>query len=269
MRDRAIVVACVLVVGTNLGALGRAALNRSSVDSGTVLTERELRPVQSAASVTQLGIQWMQPSPDTFDAAQLERAGFETSVDPAAPHADLYYRRQLQRDVYVALEYDGPSWIAFRDHLLTDSHDVPSSPEPAHQAERQTALTERIEGHTRLFAVAIDGDARRLRAAFPDRAQYLIARARVSVSVHTDAQRRRRVAARIRELMPGRVNVPRPFSSTLRELTQGTTGGPPDGRALPVPARIATGWPPPRFVAELKYGRFQEPWISDLRPFRR
>jgi hypothetical protein len=56
MRDRAVVLACVLVVATNLGALGRGGLNRSTVESAVTLTERELLPVRIAASILQLAI---------------------------------------------------------------------------------------------------------------------------------------------------------------------------------------------------------------------
>jgi hypothetical protein len=195
--------------------------------------------------------------------------GFDTSVDPASAGAEVHYRRQLHRDVYVALEYDGPAWIRFRDSVILHDSAPPALLDPAQVAQQRAARAETVEGHTRLFAVGIDADARRLRAAFPERAQYLIARARAFVSIHTERDGRRLLAGSIRQLMPSVVYVPRPFSATLRDLTQANTDGPSRTPPPRVPTRITAGWPALRFSAELKYGRFHTPWISDLRPLRR
>lgn len=254
MRDRAVLAAIALVCVTNLGALGLGALNRSSAESTVTLTERELRLVHPAASITQLRINWMQPSPLAFGVDAAARAGFDTSVETWRRDADAHYRRQLDREVYVALELDGNAWAAYRDTMLRKQPPDIDALSPAEIQQRRTSIAQTIAGHSRLFAVGIDADPTRLRAEFPDRSQYFIARARVSVSLDNPGVAGR-IVAHIIQLLPGEVNVPRPFSVTLRDLTQAASYGYSD--TLPHPAR---------FAADVKYGRRYEPWIADVRP---
>jgi hypothetical protein len=254
MRDRAVLAAVALVCATNLGALGVGALNRSSAESTVTLTERELRLVHPAASITQLRLNWAQPSPLAFGADAAGRAGFDTSVDPSAPGGDTHYRRQLQRDAYVALEYDGDAWAGYRDTVLRRQPPAINALTPRQIQEQRASIDQVVAGHSRLFAVGMDADPLRLRAQFPERSRHLIARARVSVSVEGDP---RGIVAHVVQLMPGEINVPRPFSVTLRDLTQAAAYGYSD-----------TLVHQPRFAAEVKYGRRYEPWIADVRPLR-
>jgi hypothetical protein len=251
------VLAAALVCLTNLGAMGMSALNRTSVDSALTLTQRELSVARPGDSMTLLRIVWVQPSPSWFGPEHAARAGFDTSVAPSAPAADRHYQRQLQRNVYVVLEYDGPAWISYRDAVLKrepTNVGAFSGPEVADQrVTRQLA----IEAHTRLLAVDIDADPARLRGKYPEASQYLIARARAAVDVTPERNTRRMITVRVLELMPSELNVPRPFSETVRELTRADTPGHPSASASL-----------PRFTVDVKYGRFYQPWISDVRSSR-
>lgn len=258
MKDRFLIAAVALVCLTNIVALAKAAWNRSSITSSLTLTERELRRSYAGdTSVTQLRINWLQHWPVRIDMDQAARLGFATSVDAASERADEYYRKQLPRLGYVVLEYDGRVWESYREQVLR--REPPYMAErPA--AERRQSVVERerqIEGSSRLFAIAVDGDAQRLRAAYPELSRYLIARARVALSLRNteDASKRERVlAADVIELMPSVINVPRPFSVTVRDVTGDAAYHYTD--PLPVDGR---------YVVDLKYGGAFEPWIADLR----
>lgn len=250
MRRPLILLAALLVVFTNLAALGLAALNRHIAESDIVLTEREL-PFVDDGSVTSLQINWMQPAPDALTGDMVSRAGFRTDRRPSDPGADEYYSRQLQRDVFVALEYDGPAWSRYRELLQRQSPAGGSAtPQPGPDASQ---LQEIIDGHTRLFVVDVDMDAHRLRSRHPDRRRYVISTARVNVMLWGTGNNRV-PALSVRQLEPSSINVPRPFSTMLRAIagpSRSPHGSGPDAR--------------PRYEVHLHYGRFHEPWMSDVR----
>jgi hypothetical protein len=251
-----VLAAIALVCLTNLGALGMSALNRASLDGSLTLTEREMRLVRPRDSVTLLRIMWVQPSSSWFGVKQAERAGFDTSVSPTAPGAELHYRRQLPREVYVALECDGPALIAYRDAVL--KRDPPNIGAFNRFDSTQPPTRERaMDAHTRLVAVALDADPTRLRTEYPEASQYLISRARVGVDLSVETDNRRTIVARIVQLLPAELNVPRPFSEILRDLTRPDTRDRPDN-----------GLVSPRFAVDVKYGRSHQPWIEDLRSHR-
>jgi hypothetical protein len=246
-------VAALVVVATNLGALGLAALNRTWAGTDVVLTERELRFLPSG-TVTSLRIQWMQSGPAALTGEMVRRAGFRTEVGPGDPGAQEYYARQLQRQAFVALEYDGSAWTQYRDVLVRQAPGTNLS--PAQQRDRDVALGQMIEGHSRLFVVDVDMDAARLRARHPDPRRHVIAGARVDVTLIGSPQGPI-AAVSVRSLEPATINVPRPFSTALRQIA-----------ALPASAYADSLSSAPRYQVHLRYGRFHEPWIVRVDPLR-
>jgi len=70
-----------------------------------------------------------------------------------------------------------------------------------------------------------------------------------------DQAQKRLPALSVRSVEPSQINVPRPFSTTVRKLT---------GDAWPAYGdALASG---PRYSVQLRDGRLHEPWIVDVRP---
>ena len=257
---RALVLGAVALVSvTNIAALALGALNRRAVTSDVTLTERELRLTAVRSSVTLLRIHWLQPSPLYFRDEFVSRAGFVPAPVQSFDGLNEHARRQLARQVYVALEYDGPAWQQYRDIVLRREPPAATGAAPltAEQVERQRRAREQtIAEHSRLFAIDLDLDPERLRSRHPDRSRVLISLARASLTVQYD-QGRPLLVASVTQMMPFEINVPRPFSVVLRDLTQGHVTSYGD-------ALLAA----PRYSVRVHYGRFHEPWISDLTPWR-
>jgi hypothetical protein len=229
-----------LVCAANLAALGRGAYNRSAVEAEHTLSSRELQFADPGeeSTVTTVRLTWVHEGPLVFRRDAAERAGFDCSVPPDDSGADRFYARQLQREAYVALEYEGPAWQRYRQSQEERLKELGSTARP------------QVAG-TRLVAVDVDRDARALRRRHPDRSRYVISRARMRVYVTAtpEVPPRRVIVASISQLIPSVLNVPRPLSGTLRELMRRAD------------ARANRGPDDPRYRVTLRYGRSYEPWI--------
>jgi hypothetical protein len=169
--------------------------------------------------------------------------GFDCHVAPDAPDAARFYGRQPQRLIYVALEYDGPAWQRHR------------------AAQEETLKQLGPSGRaplmgTRLVTVDVDTDPSALRYRYPDRARYVISKARMQVHVSrsTDSRPRPIIVGLIRQLIPSVINVPRPLSGRLRDLMRNAN------------ARAIVGPDDPWYRISLRYGRLHEPWVSGVHP---
>ena len=162
-----------------------------------------------------------------------------------------YARRQAPRHVYVALEYDGPAWQQYRDGVLRKEPAGMSPLTPPQIEQQRRSREDAIAVHSRLFAIDVDRDPDRLRARHPDRSHVLITR--TAVALTQQYGRGSLLVLSVTQLTPEQINVPRPFSTKLRELTNGQPSGYGDPLATP-----------PRYSVHLRYGRFYEPWIVDI-----
>ena len=126
MKHPLLTAAVGVLVVSNAWVLVHAALNRSGTpDAELELTARELRYNGSGredSSVTLMLIfenpaaQYQTgppPNPQStgwFNLQKLAELGFDTSVPPESTDASRYYANSRSREVFVALEYDGPAW---------------------------------------------------------------------------------------------------------------------------------------------------------------
>ncbi len=259
MRRPLVLTAIALVCVTNIGALTLGVLNRSADTTDITLTERELRLFQLRSSVTLARIQWMQPSPMYFRDEFVSRAGFAPPGTAPQEGWEVYARRQLHREVFVALEYEGPAWQEYRETVLRGQRrgePIPMTPLTPEQLEQQRRAREQtIAGHTRLFAIDVDRDAARLRERHPDRSHVLITRARASLQALYDEGRV--LVVSVGQPVPDQINIPRPFSVALRGLAG--HGQRSYGESLLAP---------PRYLVHLHYGRFYEPWVTGVEQVR-
>lgn len=245
-----------VVLVANLLALVHAARNRAgSPEAEVTLTGNELTGVGRADtnddSGVSLSLGWQNVTsaggipgdapPDWLGVEGLRQLGFDCSVDPASPAARQFYKRQRRRQVFIALEYDGPALRAWN----------------AWEERQRTADGLRVEPDTsrvsRLVIIDADRSADLLRSRHPDRRSILILPAVMGIVLdpaHNDSadmqQRPPNTAAsypaRVRgsvDQIPTALHVPRPFSEEFRKAGQ--------QRRL--------------YRVRVRYGASYEPWI--------
>jgi uncharacterized protein DUF4824 len=262
MRRPLLLAAIALLVVSNAFVLAHVAMNRSGEpDSEMELTARELRNSGSRNedSSIVLTLLWENTAPEYqslpredpvwFDQDKLREAGFDVTVPASSPQAARFYRNTRSREVFVALEFDGPSW----ERLL-----LRFAPERGLAVERNT--------FSRLVAVDAGANPAVLRTKYPDRSRVMILRAlaRVMLDPPTSAYgaapaRSARLRGAIMRLTTDSINVPVPLSRQFRRL-------PPYNPVIYSEKELSAQ--PPPYRATLQVGSKYEPWIVAVKPLR-
>jgi hypothetical protein len=223
-----------------------------------VLTERELRLVPLGEgrrwAVLRLDwngdLQWTQKRPGWFDGTMLASLGFDTRLPANDSRASGFYAWQPAREVFLALEIDGPA-AAAADLEYPDG----------------------FSSRSRLHPVDAALDARALRARHPDRHRVLLLRAVVAAECFSWWDRETRKASppflrgRIQRLLVEEIQVPREKRTLLDALARGEAL--PAGAGATTAAATTGGKPSttvPRYTVVLRMGRRLEPWVADVKP---
>ncbi len=240
--------AAAVVVVSNLGALGMAALNmQDEPDAVLHLTEREARLVTGGAENTAVSLQLVWTGPgrlgeaNWFDQAKLTALGFDCGVPVTRENLEHYDGRP-PRQVYAALEYEGSAWNRYVAGMAPG------------------ADTTSAGGVSHLMLVDLDRDAARLRARYPDRTRVAIVRAIVGLSVVSEPGRPPRLRGRVLGLLSPEVNLSRDLRRVVEPLFEQTASG----RAPGLP-RATSAAHAPRYVATIGWGRHLEPWAESIR----
>jgi len=222
-----------LLIVSNAFVLAHVAMNRSGEsDSEMQLTARELQYYggRSDESGVLLMLRWTNTAPEYptglpgeapvwFDQKKLEEIGFDLSVPATSPKAARFYENLRSREVFVALEYEGPAWEAW----LKDR-------EPRLEKESsygpQVTLPDRIEIERqttpRLVTTDVARDPAQLRRKYPDRTRVMLLQALVRAKL--EPERRASLTAPLRpaylrgaitRLAIESINVPQPLSRRL------------------------------------------------------
>jgi hypothetical protein len=119
---------------------------------------------------------------------------------------------------------------------------------------RESAYDSSWHNRSHLVTIDIGADATALRRTYPDASRYLITAARIAARVDTyrDPPQISTLAGFIMEVMPSTINVPLPFSTIVRKAAESHSTDP------------SSSWTP-HYSVTLRYGRFQEPWIVDVK----
>jgi hypothetical protein len=267
-----------LVVAVNAFVLGRAAWNRAGEpDASMALTERELsiryspRETESSAVALHLELEhlgaWLPPRDpelDTLkwlDPVKLAALGFDVRLPSNPADAASFLSRQPARGAYAVVEFQGPTWNAYRA-VLERKYGQRADPEPATSAEpweHQVALRE-LRGGSRLFLVDAGTDAAVLRKRYPHRGTYLILPAKVGAHLAQERGANECGPASCRArgsitLLIDEVVVPRRLHSVL----------PLAARVGQDRSDLAEGHEP-RYEVTLQSGALHEPWVQAIRP---
>ncbi|HLJ16121.1 MAG TPA: DUF4824 family protein [Bryobacteraceae bacterium] len=236
MKKPSLIALAAIIVVANALAVAHAFRNRhvATPEAKVTLTQRELRYLNHSAtddSGVTLQLAWMDPNNSPWadlvenpaiwlDQSRLERLGFDCSVNPSSPDAERYYQRQRPRQVFIALEYEGAAWRAWRE-----AYERAVTAQTGKMRFNLLAGTESYRSH--LIAIDADLNPLKLRERYPDRAAFIILPAVVAATLQPfpsqgmklDPKRPARVVGRIEQL-PSSIHVPRPFSDEFRRLSQ-------------------------------------------------
>ena len=252
------IASAVAVVAPLLVILASASNRAAEPEAEVVLTERELRLVPLGEgqrwAVLRLDwnrdLQWSQKEPGWFDGAKLAALGFDTRLPASHPRASGFYQWQPAREVFLALEHDGPA-----------------------AAAADVAFPKDVSSRSRLHPVDAALDARALRARHPDRNRVLVVRAVVAATCYGrwDPETRKAsppfLRGRIERLLVEEIQVPRGKRILLDALASGEDI--PAGAGATSPAATAGGRPSrevPRYRVVLRTGGRLEPWVAAVLP---
>lgn len=273
MRGRGWWIAGALVVFTNLLVLMGVARNRSGEPEAVLaLTERELPVAHSHDEDSGMSLRldhgslW---SLDWLDRPELEDLGFDCSAPPNAEEAEFHYGKQLPRDGFLVLEYDGEAWRRWLDEQYLEVEETarrveagnvePSVLDQKKRSHETTRLT-----HSRLFPIDAGGDPVVLRERYPDRHRVLIVPAVFDIRVGrsgsspTGGSGPSRVRGYVSQVLVREVHVSLGHAERLEHARADRT---PWGKANPFeePKRFE-----PRYTVTLKVGGLYEPWIDQV-----
>jgi hypothetical protein len=252
MTDRWLLAgAAAIVCLTNLAALGLGAVNRSGATDGPItLTERELTFLNYGpdSTATELRLGWASLDNAGFACEKIQPLGFTCPDQPVSSDDRVF--RQPQRNGYAVLEYEGPAWEQVRKRSEAQAAEF-----RALNPSAASAYDSSWNNQSHLVTIDIGPDATALRRSYPDASRYLITAARIAarLSAYHDPPQISTLAGFIVEVLPSTINVPLPFSTIVQKAAESHSTNP-----LPP-------WTP-HYSVTLRYGRFQEPWIVDVKP---
>ncbi len=263
-----------LLVATNAIVLGGTLYNRSGdPDARLRLSERELKlPYRWGFERENSGIavdfQWRVPRAPTrddypylehtpwLDKAKLTELGFDLSRSPYAEAGRRYYAKQLPREAFLVLEFDG---AAYRTALQRAEERAKRAAEraaanPVAEVKRtlevaQNQLQSERNTASRLFVVDAGLDADALRAKYADRSHYAIVRGIVRLTTERHGSDLLPVGY-VSSLSVSDLNIPAEHRAPFASAYKDSDVGAPDAG---------------KYEAAVAFGKRLEPWITDLR----
>nr|WP_298166100.1 DUF4824 family protein [uncultured Pseudomonas sp.] len=278
-----------LIVLINTIALAGVAWNRSEpADSRLQLSERELSDSYSYwrwrnennGIALRLDYRWPRSEADDnsyirLNAEKMAELGFAVPSELNEDSVERY-RRQLDRDVLLVLELDGPSYQRelkrAQKHYETSNqlHELAPTNEKLQreQEEARKALANEQHSASRLFIVDAGLDRHSLRTRYPDRQRYAIMRGKVRVSAHSESidwtgkgPDNRPQEQRWRWQLGGHADIPGAHSIQLPQRWHAAFKQLPRQQEQP-------GRPYARqskvFNAQVAFGKRLEPWLIQL-----
>lgn len=271
-RRHTLLAGLALILIANGIALSGVALNRSGEPESLMqLSERELqlpygRWNSKENSGVELNLHWRvnaghdardnyyvyAPSGGTaawLDETKMAALGFELTQDRNTPK--WKNRQNRTKEVLLVLELDGAAYRQSLERARKKADDDeklraanPGNKEFENRAKRAREYAESEDReNSRLFAVDAGLDAKVLRAKYPDKTHYLIARGQLRPQIVT-RDKQDRLSGYISALSISRINVPVEFQHALKHDERKNKTAP--------------------FEASVAYGQRLEPWIVAL-----
>ena len=247
MKQRGMLAAIAVIVISNAFALAHLEANRRGEPKFSIeLTERELklhRPSDDS-SLRSLTLEWQ--SFQVSETAKVAALGFPTDIK-------LYHEwRSKEKLAYVALEYDGPAWQAYRQELLKEK-----------TADRYRYLEQaKVQCQSRLCAIDADVSYEALRARHAGQAALIIIPAKAEASTNRykrEGKEGLKVIVEFRRSPVEDVYVPKKFDAAFEGISADTFN--PWG----VETQAQLDALHPRYAVKLAFGQSLEPWIVEAK----
>lgn len=263
-----------LIVLVNAIALAGVAWNRSEpADSRLQVSERELshsypywRQDNNGIALL-LNYRWPNSKPNDYSydslrqlsPEQMHALGFKVPSE-LNDESVRHYRRQLDRDGLLVLEFNGPLYQQqlhrAREQLEKSRADLAAVPDnkqliESHKLARETLQREQTSA-SRLFVIDAGSDMANLRTRYPDRQRYAIVRGRFDTwAWHDDG--RWQIGGSAQVPVAANIYLPQRWHALFAELPRrpDTPGFPNSGGEK-------------LFNAELAFGQRLEPWLVEF-----
>jgi Domain of unknown function (DUF4824) len=280
MKKYGFYAAIVLILAVNGVVLAGVQFNRSGGrETGVELTERELGPgyADKENSGVTLHLNWQRVAEgemEWFDRKKLEEAGFDCRSPVEAPDAELHYKKVLPRKTYAVLEYEGAAWEAWlareqdRVMLMTSEVKTGKTTPKSLEAARKRFAWEQVAA-SRLFAVDVGNDPKKLRERYANGKRYIIVPVLVRLNFCGTCNEKGKpseagkLTGSIVKVLTDTVQVPcdkQGLLSTLQIRERHYLYSPYfEGRENETPRA-------PRYAVMLNYGKRFEPWVTAVRP---
>jgi hypothetical protein len=227
-----------VVLVTNGWVLIHVARNRTGMPEAEMeLTSRELAYYRNAPNeggvtfrLSWQNVTWLDKESLWFDQNKLAELGFDVSKAAGADGSASYYQRMREREVFVALEYDGEAWQRW-------IKGVPPSP---------PLSPERSQDASHLVAIDVASNGRDLRQKHPDRSKVVILKGLARVRVEREPPALR---GSITRLTTSEIHVPPELAQSL-DRGMAYLGG------------------TPAYAATIRVGSLYEPWVTYVRRLR-
>jgi hypothetical protein len=293
MKKYGLISAIALIVLTNVVVLAGVAYNRSGEPDATVtLTERELHWTNSwnwmdrEDSGLRLALKWSTSGYDNYNwdyeqshwlgEEKLKELGFDTSYPLDDSKASRYYNRQLKRQGYVVLEFDGDAyqkWLKKTEKRIKESIEKLAEEKKPNELEVLKANIRQMEQsmitQSHLFAVDAGADPQMLRTQHPDKSKYIITPAVFDISLQYTYRKKdqpksptkRYLRGRVRKILIPEIHVTSDYRSFFTsDIKTHTNIYLPKGKPL---SNLE-----PRYRVTLNYGKRHEPWIAGVKKLK-
>jgi hypothetical protein len=271
-----------LLTITNIVVLGGVAANRSGEpEARLVLSERELQPPYTSKkenSGLSLRLIWRVPveddegnvyhygrSPAWFDAAKVAELKLNIGGTNEEGGDDARAKEPVAKEVFIVLQLGGePSRraLAQAERALAKEKEVQektrgdlSKNDEISRKDKLKAAVDRLEEErlrsSRLFAIDAGLDAKVLRARYPDRSQYIIAKGVVEAANYYGTRNKKEIYGRISMLLTENIHVPLQHRESFETATAGKQAAKLDRQGS-------------RYTIELVYGSRFEPWVASV-----
>jgi hypothetical protein len=284
MKRYGLMGAIALIVLTNAVVLAGVVYNRSGEPDAVVqLTERELHWKKHYGMTDKentglyLNLKWnmggfpyryppwkFQQEHSWLNREKLEELGFDTSFSINAKNADRYYSRQLPRQAYVVLEFNGDAyqkWLAGAQKRVKEiKQDLSEEKKPKKRKSLGNNIKRiRQDMVTQSHLFTIDGglDPQQLRKQYSDQSKYIITPAVFDISMYYSGVKKEGpfLSGRIKNLSIPEIHVNSDYQSFFTtDIKTHTLQYHP----LEKPLSDLD----PRYEVTLNYGQRYEPWIA-------
>jgi uncharacterized protein DUF4824 len=298
MKKYGLISAIVLIILTNVVVLAGVAYNRSGDPDATItLTERELHWqdnwnwMDREDSGLYLILKWNRPDyrvhnweywrvhnweywEDTWlNKKKLGELGFDTNYPLDDKKASRYYSRQLPRQAYVVLEFDGDSyqdWLkGTQKHIEEVRKEWVEEKNPDKKSNLESNIRQ-IEQlmitQSHLFAIDAGIDPKRLRKQYADPSKYIITPAVFGISMQYTSRKKDQpksgskqyLRGWVRKILISEIHVASDYRSFfISDIKTHTQTYLPKNKSL---SDLE-----PRYQVTLNYGKRHEPWIVDVK----